>query len=89
MSDIILSIIGFFMFAIMVAVALWFGAALLLFVVVSSFFLSTFIILRGYYLRWKYHNSPAPQPPENPNQVGHTTIIDVEYTEVKNPKDGL
>lgn len=89
MSDIIISIIGFFVFGAMLVVAIWFSAFLLLFVFAASFFLAAYIYLRGYYLRWKYGNSFAAKPAENanPNQVGQsTTIIDVEYTEVKNPK---
>lgn len=91
MKDLALSIIGFFIFATFLVVAIWFSAFLLLFVFAASFFLATYIYLRGYYLRWKFQNSYASQsqPPEsmNPNQVGqNATIIDVEYTEVKNPK---
>jgi predicted membrane protein len=92
MKDLVLSIIGFFVFATFLVVAIWFSAFLLLFVFAASFFFATYIFLRGYYLRWKYGNSFGEKPPENSNsnQVGqNTTIIDVEYTEVKNPKDGL
>lgn len=87
MKDIILSIIGFFVFATFLVVAIWFTAFLLLFVFASSFFFAAYILLRGYYLRWKYGNSFSEKPPENSSQVGQsTTIIDVEYTDISDKK---
>ena len=84
-NDIFSSIIGFLVLAMFIAFAIWFGAALILFVFISSAILTVFIVLRSYYLRWRYNNTPAKTPESAINET-KTTIIDVEYSEIKNPK---
>jgi membrane protein insertase Oxa1/YidC/SpoIIIJ len=82
--DIIFSIIGFIILAAFIAFALWFGAAIILFVFVSSIFLAVFIVLRSYYLRMRYGKS-AMKNPKNDSIFpveSKTTIIDVEFHDV-------
>ncbi|MEK6745893.1 MAG: hypothetical protein AABY33_02530 [Pseudomonadota bacterium] len=88
MKDIVLSLIGFFVFVTLLVVAIWFGAFLLLFVFATSFFLAVYIMMRGSYLRWRHKGSYAEPQPDNLNQVGQgqTTIIDVEYTDISDKK---
>lgn len=103
MKDIIVSLFSFLFIAAFIGFAIWFGAALLVFIFISSFFLAAFIFLRGYYLRWKYKDSygknfsDAVRAHEEKIHDVKTTIIDVEYSEVKkdnndnnndNKKDG-
>jgi len=87
MKDIVLSLIGFFVFVALLVVAIWFGAFLLLFVFATSFFLAVYIMMRGSYLRWRHKGSYAETQPDNLNQVSqNTTIIDVEYTDISDKK---
>jgi Flp pilus assembly protein TadB len=78
MKDIIFSFLGFLLFGVLLAVALWFSVALILLVFISSAFLAVFILLRTYYLRWRYKDSFTAQP-ENFSKVTKNTIVDVEY----------
>ncbi len=81
MKDIIFSLLGFLLFGAFIVIALWFSAALIIFVFISSAFLAMYIILRGYYLRWRYKDSFV-QPPNTSIKETKTTIIDVEYHDV-------
>ncbi len=81
MKDIILSLFGFLLFGAFIAVALWFSAALIIFVFISSAFLAMYIVLRAYYLRWRYKDSFTPTPTTNIQET-KATIIDVEYHDV-------
>jgi predicted membrane protein len=84
-------IIGFLIFGLLVALALWFGAMLLLFIFITSILLTTFIVLRGYYLRWRYKDSFVKTSKINTQETEATniiknTIIDVEYQDISDKK---
>lgn len=81
MKDIIFSFLGFLLFGVFIAVALWFSAALILFIFIISAFLAMYIVLRAYYLRWRYKDSFSP-PPTTSIREENTTIVDVEYHDV-------
>ena len=83
MKDIIFSILGFLVLGVFAAVALWFGAALILFVFISAAFLAVVALLRVQYLRWRYKDSFAKQS-QTIVEENKATIIDVEYKEVSN-----
>lgn len=84
-------IIGFLIFGLFVALALWFGAVLILFVFIISVLFTIFIVLRVYYLRWRYKEMFI-KPPETSMQENKTTIIakntiiDVEYHDISDKK---
>jgi len=83
--DIIFSLIGFIILACFIAFALWFGAAIILLVFISSLFLAVFIVLRSYYLRMRYGNySPSEKPKHDGVFPGDqkATIIDAEFHDV-------
>lgn len=81
MTDIIFAVVGFLVFGIFIAFALWFGVAVILFVFVSSVLLALFIVIRSYYLRWRFNNAPL-KPTKSPIKEAETTIIDVEYHDI-------
>lgn len=81
MKDIFFSFLGFLLFGAFIVVALWFSAALILFILIISAFLAMYIILRSYYLRWRYKDGFI-QPSKTNIQETKTTIIDVEYHDI-------
>lgn len=79
-------IIGFLIFGLVVAVALWFGAMLMLFIFGASVLLAIFITLRTYYLRWRYKGAFMKPTQSNNNPEIKATIIDVEYHDISDKK---
>ncbi len=90
MTDFFAAVIGFIVLMLFIGFALWFGAALLVLVFISAALLPLFLVLQGYYMRWRYKKVFNPTDPGNftnkttvtEHKIGDTTIIDVEYEEI-------
>ncbi|MEZ5691553.1 MAG: hypothetical protein R3D71_07805 [Rickettsiales bacterium] len=88
--QILQSIIGIITLAAFLAIAIWFGAAILIFIFISSLLLTAYIILRNYYIRWKYQgdiNENFTQRSNNGTsgkKIGEAEgkIVDVEYQDI-------
>ena len=78
MIELFLTFLSLTIFVGFLIFALWFGAALLVIMLVSGAFLALFIVFRGYYLHWRY----GKIPPNTSHTETTTTIIDVEYKDV-------
>lgn len=72
--DIIISLIALVGFIGIMAFAISLGLALFGVIVISGLALGAFIVLRGYYLRWKYGQMPQHQET--------VTVIETEYTDI-------
>lgn len=78
MIELFLTLLSLTIFVGFLIFALWFGAALLIIMLVSGSFIALFIVLRGYYLHWRYGKTL----PNTSNIKTTTTIIDVEYKDI-------
>ncbi len=83
MIELLFTLISLMVFAVFIAFALWFGAALLVVIFISGAFFAVYFVLRGYYLRWKYGNMMNSHPQNQYSEtVTKTTIIDAEYKDI-------
>lgn len=88
MLELLFAIFSLFIFIAFLGFAIWLGAAMLVIFFVSGIFLAIFLILRGYYLNWKYRDGVQVQETSktttrNSGTTHHeTTIIDVEYKDL-------
>jgi|GEM_PF-3366169 len=85
MFELFFTLVSLTIFIGFVIFALWFGAALMVIFFVSGVFLALFLVLRGYYLNWRYGKTEIGKAARK-NTTRHTetttTIIDVEYKDI-------
>jgi len=90
MLQLLFALFSLFIFIAFLGFAIWLGAAMLVIFFVSGIFLAIFLVLRGYYLNWKYRDGVQVQKTtktsafDNNSGTNHheTTIIDVEYKDL-------
>jgi O-antigen/teichoic acid export membrane protein len=82
MLELFFTLISLTIFVGFLIFALWFGAALIVVMLVSGVFLALFVVVRGYYLNWRYGKSNFSPTTTAQHTQTQTTIIDVEYKDV-------
>lgn len=80
MIELFLSLIALMIFVGFISFAISFGIAFIGIVIIAGFVLGIYIVLRGYYLRWKF-GSVATQTREE-----GATIIDTDYQDISDKK---
>ena len=84
--NIIISLISFMLFIAFLAFILYFGVIFIAIALISFGVLWLYIVLRSYWLSFRYGNKPLkPQETNIPESSIHkttTTIIDAEYHEI-------
>lgn len=84
--ELFFALVSLVVFGTLFAFALWFGATMLVLFIISGALVALYVVLRGYYLNWKYGNSLGKSDIFR-DTTTTTTIIDVEYNDVSNNHD--
>jgi len=90
MLQLLFTLFSLFIFVAFLGFAIWVGVAMLVIFFVGGIVLAIFLVLRGYYLSWKYKDGVQVQKTtktstfDNNSDTTHheTTIIDVEYKDL-------